>query len=586
LAREGDAVYAAPYRATQADLNAYLLEADVETLNELVDVELNRCVASSGLLGSLEGLQFECVDPWVIFIYAALRSFSSVAEADAGRGYMTAFELSIWVPMLKRQTIAGGVISEAAWFLPLVYTAPTSSVVTGREVFGFPKIPAYLELPATGGPPVALRQRYEIDRNRTSGELRFRAPELKVSGSESTLADAPFLSSAVLRFFANHPLVFRKQAGIVDKEIGLETRYQALVESRVPISRISELRWVKRPGKITDVPQAVSSGLGLNGTAPEPQFGIAVRDCTVDVQHGREIWVSRTRSAYIRPTLIQEADELPSSVSAFSISAESNDALAHALDGTLEKTSVFSGVGELFIASVLPGAIASLLHRDFPRHLRARPLEPDADRNFVVISLIRASRSAKIRLYELAVWVPIRCGSSAKRSNDWYIPYLFRSPGVAVVHARERFGHPCQEAFIKFEGADDERSVQFRRPLAGVGPVEWKPRDGIILGPVLGKAAPDVNLLPYQRPVSLRVVGLRQVRHVADTSRACLQELVASTIEVAADVTPKPELWKLTWPGVPGLDRLLVAQGHAATVCGYNLGNLTLNVKGSGEWTT
>src|SRR4051794_36063748 len=163
--REGDVVYNAPYRATRADLNAFALYADTTALQRLIDKELNECVAGPALVGSQRGLRFACVEPWLVLIYAAFRSFASTDEIDRREGSDQAFELSIWVPIIKEQVVSGIVTSGPAWFLPLVYTSPTASVATGREVYGYPKVPAFLELPDEGGPPIAVQLREELERD-------------------------------------------------------------------------------------------------------------------------------------------------------------------------------------------------------------------------------------------------------------------------------------------------------------------------------------------------------------------------------------------------------------------------------------
>src|SRR5205085_6599328 len=78
-AREGDDVYNAPYRATEVDLNAFLLNADSTALRSLVDEQLNSVITKTpALLGSQQELSFDCIDPWIVLIFAAFSALGSV----------------------------------------------------------------------------------------------------------------------------------------------------------------------------------------------------------------------------------------------------------------------------------------------------------------------------------------------------------------------------------------------------------------------------------------------------------------------------------------------------------------------------
>lgn len=598
--REGDVVYNAPYRATQADLNAFALHADATALQTLLDTELNACVASASLVGSQRGLRFKSTEPFIVLIYAAFRSFSSTDETDRSLGKAQAFELSIWIPIVKEQLVSGIVTSEPAWFLPLVYTAPTASVATGREVYGFPKIPAYLEIPDEGGAPIAvqLREEFEPAGAPKAGSRFFSVPKQQTpaqSGWNIDLNDNPHLAEIVNRYLANHPVIFRKQVGMLDElgkpgsEPEMVAGYTALIESRIPITRLSSLNPIGPEAvkmSVGGLDQKLAEHLGLTGLVPHS--AVALHDCRLDIQHGREIWVSSKRMKFIEPlpapgtSLLRTRHPFGAEANAMTLSELIASSHTNP-DARDDGTDHFRGTAEAYFGPTRSNAIQSLLDRHFPEHLQGRPIA-DPQRDFVVFFFTRANSGPAVRLYELSVWVPVLHDDRPA----WYSPYMFRSPGSAVIHARQRFGHPCQEAFIEFDDAARTRNVSIRLPTSlGSRGVNWRPRDAIKFEP-----SADANTTELDGKVvreALRnfknqlVVGLLQFRHASDTTRACLQNIVCSRRAMNA-VAPVRELggWKATLPGKLRFGRLLDLQGSSQLVRGYRFDDVTIDTT---AWT-
>jgi|GEM_PF-4379781 len=593
--REGDVVYNAPYRATQADLNAFALRADPKALKSLLDAELNDCVSGEALVGSQRGLRFLSAEPFIVLIYAAFRSFSSTDETDRRLGRAQAFELSIWVPIVKEQFVSGIVTSEPAWFLPLVYTSPTASVATGREVFGYPKIPAYLEIPDEGGAPVAVQLREEFEDERVARRKKpsrlFTVPKQQTpdqSGWNIDLSRKPQLAAIINRYLANHPIIFRKQVGMLENAArgGLVAGYTALIESRVPITRISSLNPLDETrafsSNVGGLDQELAGRLGLEDLVP--QFGIGLHDCRLDIQHGREIWVASEQQKFIKPlpapgnTLIWTPH--PFTAKGRAMAKGSRQAAHDAPDTGADSVE---GVAEAYFGRTRRFAIQSLLDRHFPDHLSWRPTA-DPDRDFVMFLFVRASAAAKVHLYELSVWVPVKHQDVAV----WYSPYVFRSPGAAVIQARQRFGHPCQEGYIEFEDDAPTRTVFVRIPTSlGRRGVDWLRRDGIKFE--ASQDAPDpahfsekIAREALASNIEQNVVGLLQFRHAADTTRACLQKIVRSRRLINAD-DPRPiGDWKATLPGELRFGRLLDLNGNSQMVQGYRFDKITIETS---PWT-
>ncbi|MEY4581597.1 MAG: hypothetical protein RL701_6300 [Pseudomonadota bacterium] len=571
--REGDMVYNAPYRVTEADLNVVVLSADIAELQTLVDLQLNALVKTkTALLGSQRGLHFDCRESWIALIYAALRSVSSVAGTDRDQGHLGAFELSIWVPIVKRHEINGSVFEEHAWFLPLVYTAPTASVVTGREIYGYPKVPAYLALPEGGDVPVAVQTRESFEGDAIKTERFFAASPPNMFGRPApvTPREHPLLGSVVQRYLANLPLIFRKQAGLLrsKNEQGepLSAQYSSLIESRVPMAWLGSFDAVESgqldvggdpDGRGADVARA----LGIANC--QPQFQVALRNCTLDIQQGREIWVAAERAPYIA--------QLP---------APGNSLINRPAGSEPNALDLVKGVAEVYFARARPHAIAALLARHFPATLREpRPIVGSLS-DSVALLFLRAEGTASVRLYEFGVWIPVlECAADGTTREAWYAPYLFRSPGASVVHARECYGHPCQEAFIDFADEQQRRVVSLRRPIwRGAGGPEWIRQEGIVFEETDSGGA-DIydaeKMLTRLTSGEQRIVALMQVRHSANTERACLQQIIGYDRHVSGTVTKhEPLVRKVTLAPHLQLEKLLDLDGPNGNVAGYRLQDL------------
>jgi hypothetical protein len=563
--RDGDVVYNAPYRATYADLNAFVFSADTACLQKLIDSQLNTCVRANALPGSQQGLSFACPEPWVVFIYATFRALGSADEVDRRRGFVGAFELSIWLPITKRQNVAGTVTTESAWYLPLVYTAPTASVVTGREVYGYPKVPAFLALPPGGGPPIGVRVldptapfRAHDDQSGTRDDSLFRINNDALPIDPDAECD---YQAVLRRYLANVPLIFLKQVGLLEEKHGARAGYSALLEGRVPITRLQHIEVMPEVGTLRHDPSTAPVVAALGLRQARPLFGVAVRGCTVDVQHGREIWVAEGNAAYVPP-----------------LKAPGND-LLRAPEPASPNVDTVEGTGEVYFAPARPRAIAALLEHDFPDRVEGTRPTPDKSRNEVLLTFVRASSGADVKLYEFAVWVPVM----HEDVRAWYVPYMFRSPGAAVVQAREWNGHPCQEGFIVFDGTPDgERIVNVRQPVPekALG-VEWVKQSGIVLK--VPKSPPNYDAFgpePSENDLlaggEQHIVALFQVRHVADTSRACVQRVVHSRRRISAKKAGEP-LYREVVVTAPGrLGRLLDLDGRQNCVRGWRLDELRI----------
>lgn len=130
--RSGEQVYQAPYTAAGVTLDGFVLEADPDSIDELL---LHTLIEPSG--GAVD---YRCAHPFVVVAMADIATLRSSDQPDSLRGSMTERELSIWCLIADVKAD-----DRLAWFLPYVFCDSGQTVVTGREVYGYPKQFAWFE---------------------------------------------------------------------------------------------------------------------------------------------------------------------------------------------------------------------------------------------------------------------------------------------------------------------------------------------------------------------------------------------------------------------------------------------------------
>jgi hypothetical protein len=164
--RPGEQVLRPPYVAQDVRLHLFFVDADVDRLNDMLDTSVNRVLAAN----APGGMRARSTGQPIIFMFAeidkmfsegtgyvskvvertnaarrglaaeAVQSLSEQAyDSLTGRRYVGETELGIWVPITLRTYGR----REPAFYLPFVFNGTPASVVTGREVYGYPKQFAY-----------------------------------------------------------------------------------------------------------------------------------------------------------------------------------------------------------------------------------------------------------------------------------------------------------------------------------------------------------------------------------------------------------------------------------------------------------
>jgi hypothetical protein len=166
--RGGRQVWRPPYTARGATLFGFVLDADADAIDLLLDHVFNE--PSGG------AVDYRCAHPSVIVIFAAIERLASADPRDAERGYLSELEASVWC--LAADVAAG---SRLLWYLPYVFVDAGQAIASGREVYGYPKQTGFFE------------NDYP-DRLENGGTTTVSAPAIDPFGKDERATPRPMLS--------------------------------------------------------------------------------------------------------------------------------------------------------------------------------------------------------------------------------------------------------------------------------------------------------------------------------------------------------------------------------------------------------
>lgn len=133
-----DPVPRPPFHAGTSKLLMALVEADSRATSALV----NRAITEP----SGGQFRYRAMANWVLLMFADLKEMGSVHKVDSLRGQVSEQELSLWIPLLDSA-------NRPAWYMPYVFNSEVSAVITGREVYGYPKIHTPMKMDWDGDQP-------------------------------------------------------------------------------------------------------------------------------------------------------------------------------------------------------------------------------------------------------------------------------------------------------------------------------------------------------------------------------------------------------------------------------------------------
>lgn len=135
----GAPVFRGPYLQRNAQLAAFLLDADITALQSLCDATLNT--------PSDKAVDYAPLGPYTLLVYADMQ-IRSLDPHDRELGWMNETEVSVWAPLTLRKNVGGFKSPDhAAWLLPYLFVDNPYAIAAGREVYGFNKTWGQFEHP-------------------------------------------------------------------------------------------------------------------------------------------------------------------------------------------------------------------------------------------------------------------------------------------------------------------------------------------------------------------------------------------------------------------------------------------------------
>ena len=125
-----------PFLQSDTFLTGWLIKADTAALQRMLDVAFN--------IPSGHAVDYRPLFSSVLFTFADIPEVSSLDPRDAHYGYAPEGDVCIWVVV---GSYVDGLLDRIFFYLPYIIVTDPVAVTIGREVFGFPKMLGWAELP-------------------------------------------------------------------------------------------------------------------------------------------------------------------------------------------------------------------------------------------------------------------------------------------------------------------------------------------------------------------------------------------------------------------------------------------------------
>ena len=317
----GAQTYPQPLNLDGCHLFSFMLEADATALRQICDTYLN---------GPAGGQVHYVPLASCAMIAVAMTSKISCTDLPPEKQFwLPETDIAFWIPVVRGKKEAGFFIAESLqWFLPYVFVNNTWAVVSGREIYGYPKAMSSFELPPPADPKrftvdtltvkefgpdaqATWQRLFEINRLSAPGGnlLKRTFVSLATAGEEflkSMLAGRALLIPGLgvweelikLVIHGTMPMVFLKQ--FRDALVGADACYQAVVEAPARIVKI------RTAGELADDYQVtiqtfashpIVNDLGLQGQRDAATgawtgkpFGVWYADFDFQALNATQIW--------------------------------------------------------------------------------------------------------------------------------------------------------------------------------------------------------------------------------------------------------------------------------------------------------
>jgi hypothetical protein len=144
--RGGDLVISQALRLKRAITYFFVLPAQIDRLAALANRLLNAPARGA--------VEYVPAGPFVSLVCADIGRAQARDVPDRDRGWLPERDIAFWVPLLARTRAPSKSTfgpHRLVWFLPYVFVDNEAAVVTGREIFGFPKQSGTLRFPSDEG---------------------------------------------------------------------------------------------------------------------------------------------------------------------------------------------------------------------------------------------------------------------------------------------------------------------------------------------------------------------------------------------------------------------------------------------------
>lgn len=105
----------------------------------------------------------------VLFCFLKMRSLRSGSPPDDAKGCIRETELNVAVPLLMRKR--GELLPRLVFYMPYLWVDSGPALIAGREVYGFPKQLAAIEMPSALGEPAIFSVTSEVITHFGPGEM-------------------------------------------------------------------------------------------------------------------------------------------------------------------------------------------------------------------------------------------------------------------------------------------------------------------------------------------------------------------------------------------------------------------------------
>jgi hypothetical protein len=287
----------------------FLLRGQRANLQDLCDRFLN--VPSAG-----SGWTYRALTDLVILTLDRTQKLIPQNPPGSNVGWTPETEASLWVPTVAMRNDLGiEVADHLAFFVPYIFVEEWLAIMGGREVYGFPKEQAWMDIPTDPttashlsadvvgtrvfGPDSEMTRMNLLDVDRVDGST---APPVPAQFAEvlelveqeiraNLVIPSPALIVHLLQDLANKQLtlVFLKQ--LFDAEDGRFACYQAIIEAPVQITRDPVMQRLSSDFQVSWQELAthpVQQDLGL----PLQQQALRVYSIDFDfaIENGKVVW--------------------------------------------------------------------------------------------------------------------------------------------------------------------------------------------------------------------------------------------------------------------------------------------------------